>query len=89
MDDPPARDPFAILRIEHRPPDGPARLLTVSTSWTDAMDSAGKWAGVLARQGRRGTVVAVDAATGDVRASHPIPAERAPRIAQDETQITD
>jgi hypothetical protein len=75
----PGRDRFTGLRIEHRPPDGPPRLLAETTVWNVALQSATSWLGLLTRQGRTGAVAIVDAATGEALYAYPIPRNPAPR----------
>jgi DNA-binding CsgD family transcriptional regulator len=66
------------FRIEHRPPEGPSRLLGETTMWATAAQSATAWARRLRLSGRAGTVVAVRAGSGEAVVERPIGPPRPP-----------
>jgi len=65
-------------RVEHRPPDGPPRLLAETTMPSMAQASASTWRRRLRQAGRRGTVAIVAAPTGESVWERRIDAEPAP-----------
>jgi hypothetical protein len=64
---------FGPLRVEHRRPDGAVRVLAETPSWGDATRVARTAIDALAREGRRGSVAIVEAATGEDVGEHDLP----------------
>ena len=70
---------FGPLRVEHRRPDGAVRVLAETPSWEHAVRAARAAIDALAREGRRGSVAIVAAATGEDVGEHAVPpCSRAP-----------
>lgn len=59
-------------RVEHRPPDGPSRVLAESTMLSIAQASAKTWTSRLRTAGEAGAVTIVAAATGQAVAVRPL-----------------
>src|SRR5215218_187340 len=63
---------LAGFRVEHRPPDGPARVLAETTMLSLAQQSAQQWARRLQASGHPGVVVVARAATGEALSTRPL-----------------